>query len=94
MPSVPDDYVPFRVGRPLAAETAPAEAPGAMATLGAAGVVANWPYRAWRYLENRDEVVTDPEHNPFDMIKGTKYESDPEPFAYSRNADETKAIMQ
>lgn len=94
MPTVPDEFVPYRVGRPLAAE-APAEAgPGTLPVLGAAGTVANWPYRAWRYLANRDEVVTDPEHNPFDLIKGTKYETDPERFAYSRNADETRAIMQ
>ncbi|MGL4490514.1 MAG: hypothetical protein ACRCU5_13840 [Rhizobiaceae bacterium] len=62
-------------------------------TIPAAGTIANWPYRSVRYLENRDGVQTDPDHNPYDMIKGTKYESDPARFAYARNEQETRAIM-
>ena len=93
MGSVPDEYVPFTVNLPQA-DTPARAAPSFMSeTLGAAGTLANWPYRTVRYLENRDGVDTDPEHNPFDVIKGTKYASDPERFAYSRNEQETRAIM-
>lgn len=92
MGSVPDEYVPFTVNRPLAIDKKPDD-PSLLATLGAAGTIANWPYRSWRYLENRDGVDADPAHDPFALIRGTRYEADPERFAFSRNEQETRAIM-
>ncbi|OBZ96737.1 hypothetical protein ADU59_03065 [Pararhizobium polonicum] len=48
----------------------------------------------WRYNANRENVAVDPSYNPFNDIKGTKYASDPQRFANSRNGDETQAIMR
>ncbi|MER2632417.1 MAG: hypothetical protein ABTQ30_00975, partial [Rhizobiaceae bacterium] len=95
MPSVPDEYVPFRAGRPLEVIPDLKQEFGIFdrETWAAAGTDVNSFYRSWRFAANRDDVVTDPDHNPFDMIKGTKYEADPARFAYSRNADETRAII-
>ncbi|GAA2871966.1 hypothetical protein GGQ99_000959 [Aminobacter niigataensis] len=93
MPTVPDEYVPWQVPVAKPAAAAP-EAPATMETVRAAGTLANYPYRSWRYLENREGAVTDPGHNPLEMIRGTKYEADPERFAYARNEQETRSIMQ
>lgn len=93
MPSVPDEFVPFRAL--TAAPTAPAQqSPGLAETIGAAGVINNWPYRSWRHLQNRDGIEDDPNHDPFEMLKGTKYEVDPQRFAFSRSEAETTAIMR
>lgn len=93
MPSYPDEFVPLRTREPQA--TQPEQpAPGVLETLAAAGRDANWVYRGARYLANRADVSYDPTHNSLDAIKGTKYESDPGRFAYSRNATETEAIMR
>lgn len=93
MPSVPDEFVPIRAGRPVTPAPAP-EPAGVLETAQAAGTLSSWPYRSWRYLQNRADVETDPEHDALAAIRGTKYESDPERFAYSRNARETAAIMR
>ncbi|BCH59200.1 hypothetical protein RvVAR0630_18240 [Agrobacterium vitis] len=91
MPSIPDEFVPIRATSP---QDAPAQDdPGFLDTLKAAGVEANWPYRAYRYLENRADVQAEPDYNPFPAIKGTKFENDPERFAFARNEAETRAIM-
>ncbi|MCF1478136.1 hypothetical protein FS782_13755 [Agrobacterium vitis] len=91
MPSIPDEFVPIRATSPQSA--AAQDDPGFLDTLKAAGVEANWPYRAYRYLENRADVQAEPDYNPFPAIKGTKFESDPERFAFARNEAETRAIM-
>lgn len=93
MPSVADEFVPLRTLEPQAAQSSPADQ-GPLRTLQAAGVAANMPYRVYRYVANRADVATDPSYNPFDELKGTKYATDPQRFAYSRNREETQAIMQ
>ncbi|TPW33244.1 hypothetical protein FJU08_01380 [Martelella alba] len=93
MPQVPDEYIPARPTL-SAGPAMPDETPSLVQTIGAAGTIANWPYRGWRYVQNRAEGLYDPNYNPFDDIRGTKYESDPGRFAYARNADETQAIKQ
>ncbi|RVL05653.1 hypothetical protein [Sinorhizobium meliloti] len=93
MPSIPDEFVPLRTRGPQAAPEPEAD-PTVLQTLGAAGVAANMPYRAWRYNANRENVEIDPAYNPFEDINGTKYATDPQRFAYSRNRDETQAIMR
>jgi hypothetical protein len=64
-----------------------------MQTVGAAWNF-NWMNRNWRFMQNRSDHTADPSHDPFALIRGTKYASDPERFAYSRNEQETRAIMQ
>ncbi|MGI2031940.1 hypothetical protein ACRQ1B_06060 [Rhizobium panacihumi] len=92
MPSIPDEFVPLR--STIAQPEMPApEDPSLLDTIGAAGVESNWVYRGWRYLKNHAEVETDPDHDPFALIKDTKYEADPQRFAFSRNEDETRSIM-
>lgn len=93
MPSIPDEFVPLRTREPQAS-VEPVPDPTTMQTLQAAGVTANMPYRVYRMLSNRGNVADDPAHNPFDEIKGTKYSTDPQRFAFSRNREETQAIMQ
>jgi hypothetical protein len=93
MPLVPDELVPLRVGRASYVRPPEQEALGLADTVGAAGTVANWSYRSWRYADNRDGVDFDPEHDPLSMIRGTPYETDPARFAFSRNEQETRAIM-
>ncbi|MFN7010036.1 MAG: hypothetical protein ACK4PN_08385 [Allorhizobium sp.] len=93
MPSIPDEFVPIRATAPQAPQPEP-ETPGFLETVKTAGVEWNWPYRGYRYLANRADVEAEPDYNPFDSIRGTKYETDPERFAFSRNAAETQAIMQ
>lgn len=92
MIEVSSEYEPFLSGQPAEAAPKP-ETPGLLSTVRSAGAIANWPYRSYRYLKARSEVEYDPTHNPFEMIKGTKYESDPERFAFSRDERETRAIM-
>lgn len=94
MPTVPDDFVPVRANSPQLDQVATDEDPGVLDTLKAAGVVANWPFRLYRYAQNRADAATDIDHNPFDVIKGTRYESQPERFAFSHNMQETQAIMK
>lgn len=91
MPSIADEFVPLRTRQAIDA-TAPPEDPSLLQTIGAAGVEANMLFRVWRYNANRENVAVDPNYNPFDDIRGTKYESDPQRFAYSRNREETRAM--
>lgn len=93
MPSIPDEFVPLRTRQPESAPEPDAD-PSVLQTLAAAGVTANMPYRVWRYNANRENVTVDPTYDPFDDLKGTKYASNPQRFAYSRNRDETQAIMR
>ncbi|NRF12280.1 hypothetical protein [Agrobacterium pusense] len=93
MPSIADEFVPLRTRAPQEADLAQPE-PTVMQTLQAAGISANMPYRVWSYMANRQNVATDPTYNPFEDIKGTKFEADPQRFAYARNREETQAIMQ
>lgn len=93
MPSIVDEFVPFRSTLPQP-DRPDEQTPGIGATLGAAGTLANWPYRSWRYLANRAESEADPDHDPFALIEGTKYATDPERFAHSRDEIETRAIMR
>lgn len=91
MPSIPDEFIPLRATSPQA-DPEPRDEPTYFDTLKAGGVAQNWPYRAYRYVANRADVTAEPDYNPFAEIKGTKYESDPERFAYARNGAETAAI--
>lgn len=94
MPSVPDEFVPFDVSRPVRPEAPEPEGPGFLGTLAAGGEVANWVYRSWRHMENRSFLVEEPDHDPFALIRGTEYEADPERFAFSRSEEETRAVMR
>lgn len=94
MPSVPDEFVPFDVARPVRPEEPEPEGAGLLGTLAAGGEVANWVYRSWRHMENRSFLVDEPDHDPFAMIRGTEYEADPERFAFSRSEEETRAVMR
>ncbi|MEJ5021854.1 hypothetical protein WH297_19255 [Ochrobactrum vermis] len=90
---VSDKKVGFTPTEPQ--QSAP-EAPPATTgeAIGSAFTLFNWPYRVARYAYDRGIGATlDPEHNPWDMIKDTKYASDPARFAHSYNAAETQAIM-
>lgn len=92
MPSIPDEFVPLQVRVPVSRPQE--EDPGTLDILGSAGVVANWPYRLWRNWANHSDLDTQPDYNPFPELRGSKYESDPERFAYSRSPAETQAIMR
>lgn len=92
MPSIPDEFVPLQVRVPVSRQQE--EDPGTLDILGSAGVVANWPYRLWRNWANHSDLDTQPDYNPFPELRGSKYESDPERFAYSRSPAETQAIMR
>lgn len=93
MPSIPDEFVPLQPVSPIANPGAPQEDPGLGDILSATGTLFNWPYRSARHMLNRGDNPTDLDHDPFAMIKGTKYEADPDRFAYSHNERETRAIM-
>ncbi|ATN34736.1 hypothetical protein ACO34A_13095 [Rhizobium sp. ACO-34A] len=93
MPSIPDEFIPLHATAPQAAPQAP-EDPSLMETVRAAGVQWNWPYRAYRYISNRADVVAEAGYDPFPEIEGTKYASEPERFAFSRSPAETKAITE
>lgn len=93
MPLIPDEFIPLRATSPETDRPALGE-PGIIDTASSAGTLYNWPYRSYRYMANRAGADIEPDHNPFDLIKGTKYESDPARFAFSRNGMETQAIMR
>lgn len=93
MPLIADDDVPLEITTPVAPQEEQSKT-GMLDTLGAAGTLSNWPYRVYRDWVNRAGGETDIDHDPFAVIKGTKYESDPERFAYSHNEQETQAIMR
>lgn len=92
MPSIPDEYVPLQPMSPRVAQPQP-EVPGIVETLGATNTLFNGVFRSYRYMINRGDNPVDLNHDPFAMIKGTKYEAGPERFAYSHNERETRAIM-
>ncbi|MFN7125293.1 MAG: hypothetical protein ACK4M8_05380 [Allorhizobium sp.] len=92
MPSIPDEFVPLAVQGPAPSEPQQDE-PGLGEIIGAAGTANNWVYRGWRWLANRDEIEVDPGYDPFSDIKGTRYETDPMRFAFSRSQKETAAII-
>lgn len=48
---------------------------------------------ATRVLHGTPETAIDFDHNPFDFIKGTKFENRPRDFVGSRNTAETRSIM-
>lgn len=93
MPLVPDDDIALGVTTAPVLPDDP-EAASMLDTLRGAGTLYNWPYRAYRDWMNRAGGETDLEHDPFSVIKGTKYEGDPERFAFSHNEQETRAIMR
>lgn len=62
--------------------------------LGAAARDENMMVSAFSYATERAGNVHDPDHNPLDMVGGTKYENQYlDRFVGSRNAFETKSIM-
>lgn len=93
MPSVPDEFVPFRTTAPTPA-IRPEPAPGSLETIESAGALFNWPYRSVRDFIDRFGAEYDPTHDPMSLIKGTKYASDPGRFARSYSETETRAIMR
>ncbi len=48
---------------------------------------------AYNYMSERSGFKDDPDHNPLDVIGGTKYEADLKPFVGSRSEAETRSIM-
>lgn len=63
--------------------------------IGAAGIRQNPVVSAYRYLRDRTGFAYDPNHNPLDIIAGTKYETDYlDSFVASGSEGETRAIMR
>jgi len=93
MPTIADEFVPLRTRFATPALPVP-EDPSLLDVLGAGGTEKNPVYRGWRYLANWAEVEPEEGFDPFEVIRGTKYEADPERFAFARSRASAEAIMR
>lgn len=83
----------FEADDPIAAMGRNLEKSGQV--IGAAGIRQNLVVNAYRYLRDRTGFTTDPNHNPLDIIAGTKYEADYlDNFLNSWSEPETRTIMR